>query len=171
MTHVLQKLQGLTVGLIDAAVNFRINVTINTEQILEAVVVVIEEKGTPAQPADGRLATTRRIRHVGEEVTAIVVIEGVIVVCECRDEQIYQTVVIVIAARHSHAGVFLAVGIIGHACGYRDFLECAVAPVVVEVVGIGVIRDEDVGKPVVIEVVEDDGEPEIEATVHDPGLG
>ena len=103
-------------------------------------------------------ADARRIAHVGEESLAVVVVQNVVVVGEVRDVQVVAPVVVVVAHGHAHVRLLVARLVEGGAGGVADVLERAVAAIAVEVVGRGVVGDEEIELAVVVVVEERDAE-------------
>ena len=92
-----------------AAVNSRVHVAVGNEQVVVAVVVVIEKTRPPPQGADARAAKGRTEARVGEKSPAIIVVERVVVVREIGDEEIEIAVAIVVTGRDAHAGLLAAI--------------------------------------------------------------
>ena len=139
---------GAPVLLVDGGVD----VAVDDEEVEPAIVVVVEEGGTPAEERDGGFGDAGLVADVGEVGVAVVAVEGFVVVGEGGVEEIDEAGVGVVAGGDAHAGGLAAALVEGVAGGEGGVFEGAVALVEVEVVGGGVVGDEEVGFAVVVDV-------------------
>ena len=71
--------------------------SVGDEKIEQAVIVVIEKTGAPAQERNGRAAEAGFEGNIGEARVAVVAIKSFVIVRECSDEEIQAAVAIVVA--------------------------------------------------------------------------
>ena len=91
------------------------------------------------------------VAHVGKVVVAIVVEQDLVVVAEVGDEKVDQAVVLVVARGDAHGGDLAPVFIQREARDVAVVLEGAVAFVDIEIVGLGVVADDQVGLAVAVD--------------------
>ncbi len=102
------------------------------EEVLPAIIVVIEQLRTPTGKSESQAAQARRVGHIPEAAVAVVVKEVIAFVGKIRGHNIRATVIVEIAEVDAHPGKRLAVLIVGNACGQADFGERAISIVVVQ---------------------------------------
>ena len=93
----------------------RIDVAVSDDQVIPAIVIVIEKACTPSQERDSRFAQTGLKGNVREVTLAFIVVEHVRIVGKVRDVKINSAVVVVISNRQSHPRLLAAVFIQGDA--------------------------------------------------------
>ena len=154
------------------SVHLRIDVTGNRDQIKPAVVVEIDESISPLQPVQRRQRDAGLVRHIVEVPIAIVAVKRVVLVGKIRDVQRRPAGVHVIA--HSNAHASLLRSILAHR-GPRlqaNLLEFSVTCILVEIVGGGIVGDENIRTPGVIEIRPHHTEPvETVGVIHACRLG
>ena len=133
-------------------VHLRIDVSVDNEQIEPAVVVHVEERCSPADQRQARLAKPRRHRHIFESSRSLIAIQSVGLVGKFRDEHGETPAVIVVAPGHAHRTERLAFAVHGNAADHRVVGERAVVIVVIEMIGRRVVGDEQIGPAVVVVV-------------------
>ena len=131
-----------------------VDVAVGDDDVLPAVVVVVEEGVAPAEEGDGWLSDAHLVADVGEVGVAVVAVERVVVVGEGGVVEVEKAVVLVVADGDAHGGGLAAVLVEGVTGGVAGVFEGAVAFVDVEIVGGGVVADEEVGLAVVVDVDE-----------------
>ena len=91
------------------------HIAVDDEQVQVAVIFEIEKAG--AEPCEGKTGHSEpaSVGAILEEGVAVVCVQGVRLAVEVRDEEIDVAVVVVVAARHSHAGLGAAVSAHGAA--------------------------------------------------------
>ena len=151
-------------------VGVAVDVPVDLEKILPAVVVVVDEGGSPAEEGDGDVGDVGVGADVGEVGIAVVAVEDLVVVGESGVEDVELPVVAVVSDGDSHGGGLATIFVEGVAGGVALILKGAVAFVDVEVVWGRVVADEEVGLAVVVDVDEDGGEAVVAGLVADTGL-
>src|SRR5712671_2488966 len=107
----------------------------------------------------GHAAESGWITVVGKGAIAIVSIKRVHLAGEGGNHQVRQTIVVVVREVYSHACVGVALAIHRDAGAQRNFLECAIAFVVVKKFGYGVVGHKDVQMAVPIVIGESNAQP------------
>src|SRR5208283_1203460 len=140
-----------------AAVEVGIDVAVGDDDILPAVVVEVEEADAPADVlgVDGEAGLGG---DLGETNLAEVAVEVGDVAGEIGLDDVEPAVVIVIGGRGAHAGLLMAVLVIGDAGQGPALGEGAVVIVAEQQAGGGVGSHEDVGPAGVSEIAGEDGE-------------
>ena len=112
---------------------------VGAKYIEQAVVVVIEKSGSPAQKWKSDRGDSCARGHIGKIAVAIIAIESVVVIGKIRNVEIDFSVAVVIAHRDAH-GRLLAPFIIQCKPGNIAYvLERAIVFVAVEILGDGVV--------------------------------
>ena len=153
-TQIAEQVRRFRVG--DALLHpldFVFNVAVGHENIGPAVVVVIEEEATESQRDQGVAPNLRTRSLVHEEPVALVVVERDHLVREVGDHKAGPAGAVVIRGIHAHAGARHSIFAEGNPRRDRLLLEGPVLLVEVELVGLRVIGEQDVG-PTVAVVVE-----------------
>src|SRR5438093_11548968 len=125
--------------------------TIDHEYVLPAILIHIQEAGSPAQES-GVSSKASRIRDIRKGTVPVVVIKGRGIVGKIGFHNIEEPIAIVIGRRNTHTGLFLAVLVEGGAGNQTDISKGPVPLVVIEDIGSGVACHIDVGPAVVIVV-------------------
>src|SRR5207249_8225895 len=89
-------------------------VALGDEEIFPAIVVIVEETDAPPRVGHGEAGDTGSEAGVSKSGVAIVLVEGVALVGEIRDDQIGPAIVIIIGEIYNYASVSLAVDVIGY---------------------------------------------------------
>src|SRR5260370_20593806 len=113
-------------------VHLRIYMPIGDKNVFPAVVVVVQETDTKPKKRNTDRAEACRARPIVERAVPVIVIEIVRVVREIRFDQVWKTVVIVVAEIHTHSRLFAAVFAERHTGRYRNFRERFALIVVIE---------------------------------------
>src|SRR5262249_16037317 len=92
----------LAVSLIVVKLDVIVDMRVDGEEVFETVVVEIEQPQTPSAALNGLGAESALPGRVGEEAFAEISKERVGLAFERRDDQIGQSVVVVIAKIHAH---------------------------------------------------------------------
>ncbi len=124
------------------------------EQILPAVVVVIEKAGAPARESERRTAHAGLVGHIAKCAVAVVAKQHVAFVGEIGDHDIGTAVIIVIGEIGAHPGKCLAVLVVANPCQQAGFGESAVSIVVVEKTLHRIVGDENIGETIAVVVGE-----------------
>src|SRR6266446_6787375 len=124
--------------------------SLSNEEVLPAVVVIIDELSAPAGIGKRCMADTGLIRRVLKVTASGVPVEGISLLGKVSDEDVGQAIVIVIGKIHAHAGVRLTVLIVSCSRQQGRFLERSVAPIVEKEAHHGVISDVDIGPAVTV---------------------
>ena len=143
--------------------------TVGDENILPAVVVVIEKETAETQRDQCGPANFRLRRFVNEQSVALVVIERDHLVGKVADHDAGVTAAIVVGRVHAHARPRNAVLAETDTCGNTTLLERSIFLVEVELVGLRIVRDHEVG-PAVAVVVENRDAQTLRSGIAQPGL-
>ena len=134
------------------------HVSLRHEDILPAIVVVVEETRAPARIWKCGATHARRVGDVSKRAVAVVAKQPVALVGEVGDEDIGTAVVVVVRKVHAHAGKGLSVLVVSHAGQQGHLGERAVSVVPEQERLHGVVGDVHVHEPVVVEISEGDAE-------------
>src|SRR5229473_1171248 len=134
------------------AIHLGKDVSIGDEDIGPGVVVHVKEAGAPAHQAVILLSHTRSPAHVLETLRSEIFVKTVGLLGKMRDEEAEPSAVVEIGEIHAHVAEFHAFAAERQAGEHADVRKGAVVIVVVEVVGNGIIGDEQV-RPTIIIVV------------------
>ncbi len=129
------------------------HVPVGGEDVEPAVEVVVEEERREAEAQEGGLADGRGGRVVDEEPRPFVVVERHHLVREVAHHDAGAARAVVVGGIGPHSGAGHAGLAEGHARGHAHVREGPLAPVAVQLVGLGVVGDEEV-RPAVVVVVE-----------------
>jgi hypothetical protein len=116
-------------------VDVGIHVAVCDEQIEEAVVVHVHEAHAPSHERGAAPRDASHVADVGEEPTAAVLIQCVVVVREVGDDQIEMPVIVVVRRIDAHSCLRAAVAAEGHAGFEALFGERTITIVVKEQIG------------------------------------
>src|SRR6266852_553100 len=108
---------------------------LRNEEVLPAIIVVIEEVRAPTRKSESRAAQARLVGRIPEAAVAVVVKEVIPLVGKICDDNIRATVIVEIAEVGAHPGERFAVLIVGNACGQANFGKRSVAIIVIQDVG------------------------------------
>src|SRR4029078_13406996 len=150
-------------------VQLRVYVPVDDDHVGPGVVVVVDERVTPADVRQVARRGARLERDVAE-VAGVVLIERVVFLGEVGHEEAEAARVVVVAERDAHAALLGAVFADGDAERERLLLESAVLLGDVEEMGGGVVRDVEIGPAVVVEVEPRDAQAEVAARIGHAGL-
>ena len=143
--------------------------TLRDEEVLPAVVVVIEEPRAPAREGQRGAAHAGRVRRVAKAAVVVLAKEPVALVREIGDDDVGPAVVVVVGEVHAHAGEGLAVLVEADAGKQADLAERAVPVVVIQERLHRVVRHVDVHEAVAIVVGKGDAEA-LAVRIGDAGL-
>src|SRR4051812_35887079 len=149
-------------------VGFGIDVAVDDEEVLPAVVVEIEEAIAEADERHGGLHEAGFVTDVGKVASPVVLEEHVVVVTEVGVYDGEISVVLVVGNGYAHVGHFAARAIERVAVFDALVFEGAVALVDEFIVLRGVVGDEEIGLAVVVDVNEESAEAEVSGGVVDP---
>src|SRR6266478_7735280 len=127
---------------------------LRNEEVLPAIIVVIEQVRAPTRNSESRSTQARRIGHIPEAAVAVVVKEVIAFVGKIRDDNIRATIIVEIAEVDAHPGKRFAVLFVGNACGQADFGKRAISTVVVQETRHRSVGNKDVGETVAVRVGE-----------------
>ena len=155
-----QQLVLLPVGLPELRVllDVREDVAVGKEQIERAVEIGVEERRAPSHADERRAGDVALQARVLELAAVDVVIQRVPIARERREHEIHAPVAVVVARVRSHSRLRACVTVERHARRESDVLETSVAGVVVQEVGVRVVRHEQIDEAVVVVVGRDDAE-------------
>ena len=124
------------------AVDLRIHVAVGHQQIEISIVVIVEKARTKThvRPSHARQGSFRA--DIRKGAIAVVAIEGVVLVCKMRGEQIGASVVVVVAPSYPHARLDLSSAAIGQAGRKRAVSKAAIAAIAIKKVRAGVVGHE-----------------------------
>lgn len=128
------------------------------QEILPAIIVVVKEAVAPAGVGHADAANPGDLTGIREGAIAVVLIQGVALVGEIRDDDV-RPAIIVEVREVAHAGEGSTISVNGDAGGEADFLKCAVALIVKEKFEHGIIGDEKVDMTVAIVIGDGDAQP------------
>ena len=151
------------------ALDLLFDVTVGHEDVEPAVQIVVEEKASEAEREQTRAAHLRARRFVHEQSIAFVVVESQHLIREVADEHAGAAGTVVIGSVHAHAGAGHAVFAEGHAGQHAGLGKSAVPVVVVELVGLRIVGDQQVG-PAILVVVEHAHAKSLRSRVQQPGF-
>src|SRR5713101_6529785 len=134
------------------AIHLGKNVSIGDEDIGPGVVVHVKEAGAPAHQAIVLLSDAGSPAHVLETLRAEIFVKTVGLLGKMRDEEAEQSAVVEVGEINVHVAELKAFADERQAGEHADVRKGAVVIVVVEVVGNGIIGDEQV-RPTIIIVV------------------
>ena len=100
----------------------------------------------------GDIRKPARISRVGEAAIPVILVQRVGLIAEVGNEQIWQTVIVVIGEVHAHAGVCRPVPVHGHSRHQAHFFKCAVTLIVIEEFEHRVIGDANIQAAVAVVV-------------------
>src|SRR5260370_25197861 len=140
------------------ALDVGIDVAVRYQNVWPAIEIVIKEEASESESEQGSAANFRAWSLVNEESFSFVVIEREHLVREIRNQEAGKAGVIVVGGVHTHAGARDAVFAESDSRNDGFFRERAVAIVAIEFVRLRIIRKQQVGPAVIVEV--EDGDPE-----------
>ena len=112
-----QRALGVCGAPVGVFVGLGINVAVGDEEILPAVVVVVEESVAEAYEGDSWCADTCLVADIGEGSRAVVAEEHVVVVGERSADDAEVAIVLVVAGGEAHVGNLAAVAVESEAAG------------------------------------------------------
>src|SRR6266567_4650782 len=139
---------------------------VGDENVLPAVVIEVEKLYAKGKKRNTDWPKVRRASHVGEFAVVVVVVEVVAVVGKIRLNDVGPAVVVVIGGVNAHAGLFFAVGAVGCAGLSANFRESALAIIVVEHAGRGIVGDVKIEAAVAVVVEPDDAQSVIGVRIN-----
>ncbi len=140
------------------ALDVAVDVAVGDEDVRPAVEIVVEEKTAEAEREQGSATDIGARGFVDEEAFAFVVIERNHLIGKIGDEDAGGAGMIVIGGVNAHAGAGYAVFAEGDSGDDGFFGEGAVAVVAIELVGLGVVGEEEIGPAVVVVINDGDAE-------------
>src|SRR5579859_4366532 len=152
------------------AVGDGVYVAIGDEDVEKAIVVKVEKAGAPGQKRNCGVTEADPERDVCEIGAAVVAIKRFVVVGKGGDEKVEFAVAIVIAEGDAHGSLGTAFFVDSETTLIAHIFKRAVATVAIEVVGCGIIGDDEVEPAVVVEVRENRSEAVAAFAVGDAGF-
>src|SRR6266581_4930631 len=152
------------------SVDLRVNVAVGDENVEPGVIVHVEKSGAPADVGIAGLTYSRCPTDIVETLRTGVAIEGIGLLLEVRDEEAEAAAVVVITPIDAHVAELHAFAAESHAGEHAHVGEGAVVIVMVEIVGDGVVSDEEIGPAIVIVVHPHDPEAVVADVIVDAGL-
>src|SRR5271165_1949280 len=125
-------------------------VSLGDEEILPTIVVVIQESHAPTGMLHAHEAESGGIAVVVESAVAIVSIERVNLAGQVGDDQVGQSVVVVVRKVHAHSGVCVTFAVHGYARLQGNFFERAIPSIVVKKFGHGVVGEKQIDAAVAV---------------------
>ncbi len=141
------------------AVDFGIDVPVHQNQIGPAIVVEVEEHGSPAQILRVQ-AQSRGRGRIGKGAVAVVAVQRRSIVGEIGFENVEMAVAVVVGDGRAHACLLAPVFVEGGARGDGDVGEGSIMIVAVENAGRAVAGDVNIGPAIFIEIERGDAEGE-----------
>src|SRR5258706_4810671 len=132
------------------SVNLRINVAVGYENVQPGVIIHVKESRAPSNVRIAGLAYAGSPTHVVESLRAHVAIQRIGLLLKVRDEEAKTAAMVVIAPIDSHIPELHAFAAKGHATEHANVGECPIMVVVVEIVGDGIVGDEEIGPAIVV---------------------
>ena len=139
-------------------VHLRIDMPVDQEDVLPAVVRKIDKGIAPSDVPTGGACDARNSRGLGKIHVPVVAIESAVFVIEVRNEKRHASGVQIIAERDAHVGLGRSVGVERHARSKADVGEFATAIALIQVIGLAVVGDEKIELAVVVEVAPNCGQ-------------
>ena len=149
---IKQRPLGIAFSPLRMLVHLGIDMAVDDQQILPAIIVVVEEAIAEADKGNGRLGDAGLVAHVGKIPVTVVLEQNVIVVGKVGVDDIETAVVQVIAGGNAHVRNLAPALVERIAAHIAVVLEGSIALVDVEIVGRGVISHQQVGLAIVIHV-------------------
>src|SRR5580698_7679373 len=151
-------------------VDLRIDMAIDDEDVLPAVIGKIHEGIAPPHIAARATANARGRGDIGEVHVAVIAIKRRILIVKMRDEKRHAPCMQIVAYGEAHVGLPGAALIEADAGCKTDLLKNTLAVVLVEIVWLAVVGYEQVELAVVGKVRPDGGEPVAMFFVRDAGF-
>src|ERR1700722_18523726 len=140
-------------------VHFRVNMTVRKEEISPAIVVKIQETGSPAEERDRYFGNSGLIADVRVIPVSVITVKRFVIIRECGGREIEKIIVQIIPDRNSHGRGFAAVFIQSKSGRVTYIFEGAVPLVQVQEVGGRIVGHDQVGFRVIVYVREDGCQP------------
>src|SRR5271166_6224258 len=144
-----------------------VDMAVGNNQVLPAIVVIIEKSSAPAEEWNCRFGYPHLITDVCKVGVTIVAIKRVVIVGESGVVEIGEAVVLIVANRDAHGGGFTSAFVEGKTGGIADVFKCAVTLVEIEVIWGGVIAYQQVGQAVTVETYKDRSKSVVTVVVSD----
>ncbi len=125
---------------------------VGDENVEPGVIVHVEKSGAPADVGIAGLTYSGCPTDIVETLRTHVAIEGVGLLLEVRDEEAEAAAVVVITPIDAHVAELHAFAAEGYTGEHAHVGEGAVVIVMVEIVGDGVVSDEEIGPAIVVVV-------------------
>src|SRR3989440_2356885 len=151
-------------------VDLWIDVAVSDENIEPGVIVHIKKAGAPAYKRVAGLSDAGSPAHVVESLLAHIAIERVGLLLKMRDEETEAAAVVVIAPVYSHVAELHSFAAESYAGNHPHVRKGAVVVVVVEIVGNGIVGDQEVRPAIVVVIDPHDAEAVVADLIMDAGL-
>src|SRR6266478_6436112 len=152
------------------SVNLRINVAVGYENVQPGVIIHVKESRAPSNVRIAGLAYAGSPTHVVESLRAHVAIQRIGLLLKVRDEEAETAAMVVIAPVNAHVAQFHAFAAEGYAAEHSHVGERSVVIVVIEIVGDGVVGDEEIGPSVVVVIHPHDAQAVVADLIVDAGF-
>src|ERR1700676_823154 len=140
------------------ALDLIFDVAVGDEDVLPAVVIVVEEETAEAERYERRTTDFRARSFIHEQAVAFVVVEREHLVCKICNDEAGAAGTVIIHSINAHAGAGHAIFAERDASRNGTLFEGAILFIQVELVGLRVVGDQDVGPSVVVVVENGDAE-------------
>src|SRR5882762_4565955 len=151
-------------------VYFRVHMTVDDKDVQQAIIVKVEETGSPSQKGDCRPRQIRPIRNVTKAAPAVISVECFVVIGKRCREEIDFPVAIVVAHTDTHGRLLPPVLAQSKSRGVTYIFKCPVVPIAVEIVGHGIISHRQVHPSIVIHVYKNSGQAIVAAGIGHPSF-
>src|SRR5205814_8668489 len=149
------------------SVYLRIDVAVSDENIEPGVIVHIKKAGAPAYIRVAGLSDAGSPAHIVESLLTHIVIERVGLLLKMGDKEAQAAAVVIIAPVHSHVAKLHPFAAESYAGKHAHVRKCAVVVVVVEVVGNGIVGNQEIGAAFVVVINPHDDEAGVAELVVD----
>src|SRR5260370_3575052 len=152
------------------AVGHGVDVAVGDEDVEKAIVVKVEKAGAPGKKRNCGVTEAGAEGDVCEIGAAVVAIKRFVVVGKGGDEKVELAVAIVIAEGNAHGGLGAAFFVDSETTLIAHIFKRAVATGAIEVVGCGIVGDDELEPAVVVQVGENRSESEAAFAVGHTGF-
>src|SRR6185437_3693158 len=151
-------------------VHLRIDVSIDDENVEQAVVVEVEEAGSPGQKRDSSVAQPGLIGHIGKISAPVILIESLVIVGKSCGEKIDFAVAVVISDADSHGRLLASIFAERESRSITHIFKRAVMPVAIQEVRRGIVGHQQVHPAVVIDIHKGSGQTVVAVGIRDARL-
>src|SRR5439155_14033927 len=151
-------------------VDLRIHMAVSDKNVEPGVIVHIKEAGAPAYIRVAGLSDAGSPAHVVESLLTHIVIERVGLLLKMGDKEAQAAAVVIIGPVHSHVAKLHPFAAKSYARKHAHVRKRAVAVVVVEVVGNGIVGNQEIGPAIVVVINPHDAEAVVADLIMDAGF-